>query len=204
MTLMNDIARGPWIQFQSGAIWYPFSPRAEDLDVRDLEALSRIGRFNGHCAFYSVAEHSVRCAERAAALGYSLELQWQTLNHDAHEVACGDFAAPLKAVRRYSDPPGPVGALAISSSLRLLETMQSDAIRDALRMPRTLGPEVKRIDLELLATERRDLMVESQVEWGPLPAPLLERITPQTPDRAWAAFIDCWNRLRPEGVEEMR
>jgi hypothetical protein len=42
--------------------------------------------------------------------------------------------------------------------------------------------------MELLATERRDLVARGPVDWGKLPDPLPGRIDPWTPRQAWAEF----------------
>ena len=76
----------------------PFSPRAEDIHIRDIaHALSLLCRANGHFPhFYSVGQHSVLCMKEAEARGYSRRVQLGCLIHDASEAYLSDVTRPIK------------------------------------------------------------------------------------------------------------
>lgn len=76
----------------------PTSPRSEDIEIRDIaHALSYISRANGHFSeFFSVARHSLNCAEEAMLRGYGERIRLLCLLHDAAEAYIGDMTRPLK------------------------------------------------------------------------------------------------------------
>ena len=76
----------------------PLSPVAEDIDIRDIaHALSLIVRANGHFPeFYSVAQHSIHCAEEAMARKADPRKALLCLLHDASEAYIADVTRPLK------------------------------------------------------------------------------------------------------------
>lgn len=197
----EDIYRGPHTQTLTGGHWWPFSPRVEDVRFADLRALSRINRFGGHTLVdgYSDAEHMVRVMRRVRDLG-GTPLQCRgALGHDAHEyVPPADQLGPF--LRAWSDHKAcallgltPAAFDGIATIVQLAKT----AVRTALDILDVFahGPSaalIKRADMELLATERRDLMAPGPVDWGNLPDPLPERIVPWTPKQAWAEYQAAW------------
>ena len=71
-----------------------------DLDLISIEvigsSLSKLCRFGGHCPkFYSVAEHSILCAQWCE-LVFGPHHALAALLHDASEAFCGDVVKPLK------------------------------------------------------------------------------------------------------------
>ena len=76
----------------------PTKPKAEYIEIDDIaHALSYITRANGHFnKFFSVARHSINCAEEAKLRGYSVRVQLLCLLHDAAEAYIGDMTRPLK------------------------------------------------------------------------------------------------------------
>ena len=64
-----------YITTVTGKHFYPLNPNQQDIDIEDIaHALSLICRANGHFRhFYSVAQHSIACAEEAIARGHSLD-----------------------------------------------------------------------------------------------------------------------------------
>ena len=82
----------------SGRAFDPIHPCAEEIDVRDIaHALSLLCRANGHFpTFYSIAQHSLHCAEEAAARGYSVRIRLACLLHDASEAYLSDLTRPVK------------------------------------------------------------------------------------------------------------
>lgn len=89
---------GDFIQIYSGKEFYILDPRAEDVDVLSIaHSLSNLARFTGHGErFYSVGEHSIRCAKMARKAGYDVLAQLYCLGHDASESIVNDLARPVK------------------------------------------------------------------------------------------------------------
>jgi 5'-deoxynucleotidase YfbR-like HD superfamily hydrolase len=87
-----------YITTVTGKHFYPLNPNQQDIDIEDIaHALSLICRANGHFKhFYSVAQHSIACAEEASARGYSLEVILGCLLHDASEAYLCDVTRPVK------------------------------------------------------------------------------------------------------------
>ena len=126
---------GDWMITRSGA-WKEFG-RADafDISIWDIaHSLSKIDRFNGHGRFmYSVAQHSVYCAEQVEFF-YAFD----ALMHDAHEALCGDMNGNLKNhmqdFRQFED-----------------ECQNFMALNYELRSP--VPNKVKEIDGSMLVTE---------------------------------------------------
>jgi hypothetical protein len=196
--------RGPHVQTLTGGHWYPFTPRPEDVRFADLRALSRINRYGGHTLVdcYSDAEHMVRCARRVLDVGGSQSQALAALGHDAHEAyPPADQLGPF--LRGWADPrtcallgatPASFDGIAEIVQRAKRATRAALGILDAFKDSGTTAI-VKLADMELLATERRDLMAQGPVDWGNLPDPLPERIQPWTPKQAWAEFQAMWEGL---------
>jgi hypothetical protein len=75
------------------------NPAPETIEPIDIAVgLARECRFGGHTKrFYSVAEHSMWCADKAVSLfPYDEELPFKILLHDAHEAYIKDIPSPIK------------------------------------------------------------------------------------------------------------
>lgn len=205
----RDHSRGPYAQTLTGGHWYPFDPLPSDVRFADLRALSRVNRYGGHtlCDHYSVADHSIRVAWRAHTLARSFgfspeEARLAALGgagHDAHEAyPPGDQIGPfLRAMKTEAACSLLALTPAAFEGLLLVVARAESVVRVALGISRAfLDPNIaaiiKRADMELLATERRDLMAPGPVDWGNLPDPLPERIIPRTPKQAWEEFQGMW------------
>ena len=81
-----------------GKHFTPTTPDEAQIHINDIShALSLICRGNGHVVhFYSVAQHSVNCANEAKARGLSARVQLACLLHDASEAYLGDITRPVK------------------------------------------------------------------------------------------------------------
>ena len=81
-----------YITTVTGKHFDPMDPGNQDFNIVDIaHALSLICRGNGHIRFfYSVAQHSIACAEEAVARGYSPEVILGCLLHDASEAYLSD------------------------------------------------------------------------------------------------------------------
>ena len=87
-----------YITTVTGIHFYPLNPNPKDIDIEDIaHALSLICRANGHFKhFYSVAQHSIACAEEAIERGCSVEVILGCLLHDASEAYLCDVTRPVK------------------------------------------------------------------------------------------------------------
>ena len=186
MNTKTDIAAVPLDPNQillggaAGVMWHPFVPRSCDVRYEHFSALANIPRWGGGTRVpYSVAEHSIRCAEYCVSRGWSREVVFQTLVHDLHEIyPPGDVPGPLLR----GDHP-------YSVVLRSMERGAREALRAAIGVPLDLDPRVREADLVLLSTERRDLMPAGFDEhFAGLPEPLPEAIVPMPRDVAAAMF----------------
>jgi hypothetical protein len=176
---MNAISQQPPIisQMASGRGWDLMNPSADQVYWRDIaDHLGRIYRFTGGTN-YSVAQH---CCMVADILPASLRVYG--LLHDAHEAYLGDIAQPMKRALALWGGRG---------ALDILVTTHDNAICKAAGIDYDLlhGTDVRYADNIALATERRDLCADSDVEWGPLPTPLSSPIRSVWP---WPKAADEW------------
>lgn len=76
----------------------PLFPDQEKINIIDIaHSLSNLCRGNGHLKhFYSVAQHSLNCAEEAKMRGLSEKIQLACLLHDASEAYLSDITRPVK------------------------------------------------------------------------------------------------------------
>ncbi len=178
-------------------------------------------------AFYSVAQHSVLAVQvmeeavrtsRGRALLMSAvptdqqhdvhklfrrvelddealrKLQLATLLHDGHEAYIGDIATPVaQAIARCAgDGYNPVAFLKTGVDIAV-----ACAAGLTYPMPMSWHAAIKAADLVMLATEKRDLMVDGP-EWAQrLPAPASFAIKPQPEHLAADTFLQRLNGLLP-------
>ncbi len=168
-----------WITTFSGHHFDYADPDINSICISDIaHALSNECRYAGHCPqFYSVAQHSV-LTSMIVPPAFALE----ALLHDAAEAYCKDIPSPLKA---------------LLPSYRSVEARIDAVIRRKFGLPAVNSPEVKRADLIMLATERRDLEIDTETFW-----PMLEGIPvsdlvvfPLMPTQAERAFFERWDEL---------
>jgi 5'-deoxynucleotidase YfbR-like HD superfamily hydrolase len=168
----------------SGRYFNLREPERNEYSIGDIAtALSRICRFVGHTkAFYSVAQHSVYVSRLLPD-----KLALQGLMHDASEAYLGDVSYPLKG---------------LLPEYRTLEKALEATIARVFGLPYPFDPAVKRADMVMLATERRDLMPEQDEPWPILSGVILsaETIVPVSPDAARALFMqriyELWGLAR--------
>lgn len=145
-------------------------------------ALSQICRFGGHTRhFYSVAQHSVLASHIVAP-----EFQLQALLHDGAEAYCGDVVQPIKI-------------LPWMDGYRTFEAELQDLLLTHFGVERSPESDaaVRMADLQMLATERRDLMAPDSRPWPVLAgiAPRHSTITPKMPAFAEAMFLKRYKEL---------
>lgn len=184
MPISNGI---PWVQTYLGRqLRMPeFNGDAINL-VETATVLSRICRFGGRTeVFYSVAEHSVRCALFVRDAGYSLFEQFYALNHEGDESLLG------------FDPPSPL--LRLTPDLRQLKHAAHTAYMTRYGLPIEMPAIVKIADAVLLSTEKRDLMKTEPMPWYSMPNPMPATIVPWSMQKAAERFLCLWHELSPHG-----
>ncbi|MGY4677631.1 hypothetical protein ACWIT3_07860 [Pasteurella sp. P03HT] len=89
-----------WIHTYSGKYIDYKNPDFNEINITDIaHHLSLENRFMGQASeAYSVASHSLFCAEIAEYLNYSTYMQLRVLMHDFHEAYVKDIPTPLKKV----------------------------------------------------------------------------------------------------------
>lgn len=94
--------------YPSGLRVDPLDLSADDITIEDIaHHLSRICRFNGGVpSFYSVAEHSLRVAQKVDRR----HAKWAML-HDAAEAYLGDITRPIKSRLFYNGFTGDDGSI---------------------------------------------------------------------------------------------
>ncbi|OQS32478.1 phosphohydrolase [Chromobacterium haemolyticum] len=172
------------VQTVSGRYVDVLHPQPADIEIHDIaHALGHICRFGGSCRrFYSVAEHSVRVARLLPPA-----LQLAGLLHDAAEAYVGDVVTTIKRSLPSHNYMEGLVQTAVHQRFGIVLSEQDTA-------------QIKRADIVMLATERRDLMPADGSEWAILAgvAPLPERILPMTIEAAVAEFC-----LAYEGYAQM-
>lgn len=151
-----------WCQSFSGKVVTPLALKVEQVSFGDIaHALAQKVRFSGQLREpgYSVAQHCVVGAEQIAgpfALAFLL--------HEVSEVYLPDIPAPIKPMLTLMT--GDLGAMTWSD----LEAQHADVIFEALGLsslrPLIDSPEVHKMDLQMLMTEKRDLMGPEPEPWG--------------------------------------
>lgn len=163
----------PWIQVRSGKVIYLLNPKPDDILLTDIaHALSNICRFGGHSDFISVAQHSVMVSRYVSPIN----AMWG-LMHDASEAYLGDVPRPVK----YYEFMG---------EYRRLERIFMRVICERFDLPPQEPAEVGWVDDIVLVTERRDVCVDQEIDWGIMRTPLKEIVIPMAPRQARWAFIE--------------
>lgn len=169
-----------WINTLSGKHFSFTDTDAETISIEDIAgALSNLCRFTGHVQdFYSVAQHSLYVSRLVPP-----EMALEALLHDAAEAYCGDVSSPLKA---------------FLPDYQVIEHRVDQFIRNKFDLPAVISAQVKRADLIMLATERRDFDMDDGTPW-----PVLEGIEcadfmiyPLTPRQARVQFLQRYNELK--------
>lgn len=141
------------IRLRSGAYFDFLDPQPDQFTLEDIAgALAKICRFGAQCDFfYSVAEHSVRCASQASEDGQPTDVQLAVLLHDAAEAFCGDVVKPLKIMLpEYSAVESRVEAV-------IAEKFGVDFERHRAV--------IREIDHAMLIAERHAVFSRDDVEW---------------------------------------
>lgn len=163
---------GPTILLASGNYFDFLDPENSTFTIEDIATgLSNTCRFAGQCSrFYSVAQHSVIVSHHVP-----LAFAFAGLMHDAPEAFIGDVSKPLKD---------------ILPDYRALEERISAAVLGRFNLPGKTPPEVKEIDVAMLAAEQKQLM-RNRDDWNYTRGrkPLDIEIPPMGPREARAKFL---------------
>lgn len=168
-----------WIQLYSGRKFYPLDPRPEDVDINDIaHSLAHQCRFTGHVKqFYSVAQHSVLVSYLCGA-----ENALWGLLHDSSEAYLVDVPKPLKR-------------LPLFQAYRDLEHKVQEVICMKFKLSLKEPPAVKDADIQMLATEARDLMSPLHPDWVQPCEPYPFKIEPLGPIEAKKLFLKRYREL---------
>lgn len=146
--------------------------------------IAQINRFTGATRRpYSVAEHSLLCADIAHDAGLPTAVQLACLVHDLHEAIVGDMAAPMK--------------WALGAHWQSMEGPHERALRRALGLHAVFTGHrstIKTIDLIALATERRDLLPWNAATSDPWP--LLDMPGQRIAPHEQASLTTAWREQR--------
>jgi 5'-nucleotidase len=184
------------------------APKAEDIDFAVIaEHLAKENRYNGATAnlCYSVAEHSLRCADAALLATGNRTLAAYLLLHDAHEAFLKDDTTPKKrAIAAVAQESFGLLADTVIRSFDLLTFRIDQAVHRAAGLQwapySALQTQIKHWDLTLFVTEWRDLMGnQPHPDWTPYRdiKPLEAKICPLDWRDARNAFLDGCYELLP-------
>lgn len=168
-----------WIQTWSGKKFSFENATPEMIDILDIgHALSNTCRFAGHVkSFYSVAQHSVLVSNYVHPA-----LALMGLLHDSSEAFLNDIPSPIK----HSD---------IFAGYREMENKLQTMIYQKFGINSPEHPLVKQVDLQMLATEKRDLLGKEPEDWGLKYEPFIEKIEPWSPTEAKHEFLKRFYQL---------
>lgn len=177
---LTKLKMKPTIQLASGVYFDFIEPHTTPLSVLDIAAgLSRICRYTGHLAIdeddiYSVGQHSVLASENC---GDDCD-PFEALMHDRVEAVMNDMSSPLKQ---------------LLPDYKEIEDRCEEETAIYYGVPHPMTDACKRIDIRMLATEKRDLMPGDIADdkWAIIKdvTPLPFRITPWRPKETRWRFI---------------
>lgn len=187
-----------WVATHTGKKFDIFNVKPEDICIEDIaHALAHKCRYNGHCAtFYSVAEHSIYVSAAVPK-----QFAMYGLLHDAAEAYLTDIPRPIKG-NFYVQLPDGGQTVSFAEFEDHLLAMVMDVVAPGWKGP--FPQEVKDMDVRMLATERRNLFLETQPDWELPYEPLPGRIPPPLPPlNAEDLFLLTYWDLRSRWVSEL-
>lgn len=185
-------AIGPTILLGSGSYFDYEAPELSELTIEDVAyGLAFEGRFSGQCfsrllkrrVYYSVAEHCVRMSWAVPP-----EHAYDALMHELGEATCGDMTGPLKS---------------LCPDFKTIEKRCEAAGFARFAVPMRDRDLIKRFDLRMLVTERRDLLLWNGEPWADrhkIADPFEFEIIPWSPEAAASMFLRRFNELAPTEV----
>lgn len=171
------------------------------------EHFAKEKRYNGATpdVEYSVAQHSVLCADAAEEIYGDPLVAAYCLIHDVHEAALKDDTTPKKrALAEEAEEKFGILASDILAIFNAITERHDAAIHAAAGLeyplPQSIAEKVKLIDLTLFVTEWRDLMPDFvHPNWAPYAGikPLPQRITCWDWEHSKDAFMARARKLLP-------
>jgi uncharacterized protein len=185
---------GPTILMGDGAYFDYEQPDKAPVTIEDVAyGLAYTARFRGQTrsfarggrrCFYSVAQHCVLMAEALETDRHGREAALAGLMHELGEAPCGDMPSPLKL---------------ICPEFRTIEKRCEAALLRLFDVEMSEPELIKRYDLRMLATEKRDLMPHSGSDswsftegYAPFPFTIVPYLNP---DDAAEEFLRSYWRL---------
>ena len=154
--MMSTANPSLWIETHLGNKFYYDDPHDDlsSIHIEDIaHSLSKIQRFAGHSAGWTVLEHSLLVCEIVKRdYPYNHAAQLHGLIHDAHESYIGDIPTPFKRFAGLADAERSVMSRVERAIAPGLDTSRSEAI-------------VKRADLEALYVEKTEIL-KSLHKWS--------------------------------------
>jgi len=156
-----------WMQSRFGKRIDMLEPRVQDVDFREAcLTLAHINRYSGAASpTVSVAFHSMIADDLAPP-----DIRPWVILHDFHEYVVGDgttpFAQALNAIANRRTPFSCIDT--VKKSIHELKLIHDFAIFTAAGLPMPTAEQrqrIREIDLRALATERRDFMAPSPMDW---------------------------------------
>lgn len=174
------------IELASGRRFNLLNPVAYTGIEHDIaHALGNLCRYTGHCStFYSVAQHSVRVADR---FNGSKRLALAGLLHDAHEGFTGDMSLPLKRALAL------VGAL--DAYREICRRIQAEICAHfGLHLTRQEEAEIKHADTRELMYEAFHLMTSQGDGWDFPPCMDPQPLNAVSPTDGAKMFLERFER----------
>ncbi len=198
--ILEDTSKSA-METYTGKMFDVFDPDPNEIDIFDIaHHLALMTRFNGGCKWhYSIAQHSILCADRAKDYHYQRpseeKLALALLMHDAAEAYVGDIVRPIK--RSLTD-------------FTVIENGVMDAINTRFDLPRVAEirgykKAVKEVDDRMLVTEKLQLM-SPKVRWAieDIFEPYELELEQWQPQVAELVFLCRFSQYRPDEVTHER
>ncbi|MEM7619519.1 MAG: hypothetical protein AAF228_03505 [Pseudomonadota bacterium] len=181
----------PWVQTASGHVFY-FGDNDQLVYIQDIATgLAKICRFAGATtSFYSVAQHSILVAEIVLINTKDYKKAFYALLHDAHEAFVGDITMPAKCAINNAIGWDVIAAITEQADEAIFRSF-------GLKYPidEATTNAIKQADRMALATERRDVLIETNDNWGDLPPPYRRVIKPWPWTVAEEKFLEKFAEL---------
>jgi hypothetical protein len=190
---------GPTILMGDGSYYDYEDPDSSQMTIEDyawglagktrFSSQTRARLLGGRRCLYSVAQHCVLMARHLIADGHGFKHAYAGLMHEGGEVVWGDL-------------PGPAKILVPEFKAREKRAERASFARWGVEM--TDPALIKRYDLRMLATEKRDLMPQGAAdEWANaedavgqvINEPFILPITPWPLEESASIFITEWEQL---------
>jgi hypothetical protein len=173
------------LQTHTGLVFDLRNPTCEMICLEDIaHALSLTCRYGGHCReFYSVAQHSVLCAQQSIQDSQPIGISRWVLMHDASEAYVTDLPRGLKN---------------LLPEYKVLEDRIHLVISKRFAMSWPMPKEIKEYDNRVLITERDALLdhvTEAWDPWSQIEPYANLAILPEPAEVAKAHFLEMCTKL---------